>query len=121
MSNWKHLPLAHAFARKAIGTGGVYLVARVRRVLGLPAQLEPLYVGRTLRPFRQRLGEHANPWMAHNSGLHAELSAADLDGLELWMLELGPNDARSVERHLIRALKPTLNRIRYKEMKNDDH
>lgn len=120
MNNWKSLPLAHAFARKAIGAGGVYLVARVNRVLGVPTDFEPLYVGRTLRAFRQRLDEHANPWTAHNSGLHAELSAARVDDLELWLLELGPADARAIERELIRSLNPTLNLIRYKEKTNDN-
>lgn len=120
MNSWISLPLTHAFARTAIGAGGVYLVARVRRVLGLPAQFEPLYVGRTLRGFRQRLLEHANPWTAHNSGLHAELNAAQTEDLELWLLELGPAEARAAERELIRSLNPTLNRIRYKEKSNDN-
>lgn len=120
MKNWKSLPLAHAFARKAIGAGGVYLVARVHRVLGLPARLEPLYVGRTLRQFKQRLHEHANPWTSHNAGLHAELNAAERNDLEFWLLELDPLEARAAERELIRALNPTLNRIRYKEKTNDN-
>jgi len=114
MSTWKHIPLDLALLLGPAGAGGVYLVVRVDRVLDVPTRMEVLYVGRTLRPFRRRFREHADPWRAHNQRLNATLLDPDLAGLELWVRELEPKDARRAERILIHWLKPKLNKIRYK-------
>lgn len=107
-----------ALTRGPGGAGGVYLVVRVDRVLDVPTRMEALYVGRTLRPFRRRFREHTNPWRAHNSRLNATLQDRDLAGLELWVRELEPKEARRAERTLIHWLKPTFNKIRYKGDRN---
>lgn len=113
MSTWRHIPLDLALATGPTGNGGVYLVVRVDRLLGVPTKMEALYVGRTLRPFRRRFREHVDPWRSHNGALHDALSKRDLDGLELWVRELGAREARRAEKTLIRWLKPKLNKIRY--------
>jgi len=80
--------------------------------------MEALYVGRTLRPFRRRFREHINPWRAHNAQLNQTLQERDLSGLELWVREIGPKEARHAEKTLIRWLKPTLNKTKYDGEKN---
>lgn len=113
MNPWRHIPLDLALASGPQGAGGVYLVVRVDRVMDVPTKMEALYVGRTLRPFRRRLREHADSWRSHNSRLNETLLRRDLTGLELWLRELDPSEAKRAEKILIRWLKPTLNKIRY--------
>lgn len=118
MNAWKHIPLDLALASGPAGSGGVYLVVRVDRVLDVPTKLEALYVGRTLRPFRRRFREHVDPWRAHSAVLNQTLLMRDLSGLELWLRELAPLEARRAEKLLIRWLRPTLNKIKYESEDN---
>ena len=37
----------------------------------------------------------------------------DLSGIELWLRELAPDEARRAEKTLIRWLRPALNKIKY--------
>jgi len=89
MSTWKHIPLDRALATGPAGSGGVYLVVRVDR-----------------------------PWRSHSAPLNSTLLMRDLSGIELWLRELAPREARRAEKTLIHWLRPTLNKIKYE---GEDH
>lgn len=104
-----------ALARGPDGAQGVYMVARVDRVEGLPLRVEPLYVGKTSRRFKRRLEEHFDPWRSHSAELNQSLRARDTSTLELWVREARGKDVDRLERDLIRRLKPPLNKILYEK------
>jgi len=113
MTQWKHSSLDAALAGDAGGSEGVYMLARVERVSGVPLRVEPLYIGKTLRRFAARLAEHVDPWRSHSSELNERLRGTDLRGLELWVRRAPRDQVAKLERQLIRQLQPTLNKIRY--------
>ena len=92
----------------------MYLVVRVDRVLDVPTMMEPMHVGRTLRPFRLRAREDIDPSSSHSAPLNSTLLMNDLSGIELWLCELALREARQTEKLPIRWLRPTPKEIKYK-------
>jgi excinuclease UvrABC nuclease subunit len=87
----------------------VYVILRVNRVMGLPLQSEPLYVGKT-RNLRHRMGMHLDPATAHNEHVGA---VRDREALEFWCNLMPREQITSAEKILIQAVNPTANKIRY--------
>jgi hypothetical protein len=116
LTNWTQMPVLRARAVAPPRLGGVYLIARVQRALGVPLNLEPLYVGRTSRGVGIRLGEHGNLLRSHNRELAEYLATADLSDVEFWFQSV-PHEAQAiVERELIIELNPKFNIIKPKRL-----
>lgn len=110
---WKNEPLIRHVSDDVPDRPGVYAILSTQRRLGVPVQVEPLYVGKTV-DLRRRLIEHADPWREHNKTL---IAASLSHPLEFWFAELGIEEIDEVEKHLIREIKPPANRIHYKNWK----
>ena len=112
LDSWIHIPLLRAPVVAPSRKGGVYLIARVDRRLGIPRNLEPLYVGRTARGFSTRLGEHSDVLRSHNPRLAEYLATADLSTVEFWFKVIPPSAQALAERELIRELDPLFNIVK---------
>src|SRR5437868_6760909 len=69
------------------GSSGVYAILRVHRVMGLPMQSEPIYIGKA-KNLRTRMGSHLDPFRAHNEQV---VAVSDRESLEFWC-NLMPSD-----------------------------
>lgn len=108
---WKSSTFSPALSFLIPKESGVYAIVRLRRIMGLPTQLEVLYVGKS-NNLRRRFAEHANPWREHNEVLN---SITDRDNWEFWYLGLPQKELNTAERDLIRASNPITNFVRCRE------
>jgi|GEM_PF-7091133 len=108
LGDWRVAAFSVGGKRSVPSHPGVYAILRVERILGLPHQVEVLYIGRSGN-LRIRLGRHLSPMVAHN-----EVSfLPDRSTLEFWCHFMPGEDIASAEKTLIRSLKPTTNKVRY--------
>ena len=88
---------------------GVYAILRVNRVMGLPLQVEPIYIGKS-KNLKSRLGSHLDPAKAHNEHVG---SLNDRESLEFWCNLMPQEQITVAEKKLIQSLNPRANKIRY--------
>jgi excinuclease UvrABC nuclease subunit len=113
--NWNSSKFIKHFAYQIPMLSGVYAIADVNRILGLPTDIQLLYVGRA-KNLRRRFLDHINPWREHNKGL---LAKNDVGRFEFWFSEQSIDKIDKFEKHLIREINPSENIIRYGGKKND--
>jgi excinuclease UvrABC nuclease subunit len=108
-SDWRVIDYHPVYQGKVPPKGGVYLIVKTERVLGVPMGMVLLYVGKS-RNLRRRFSEHTDPLREHNRALNDQSSS---NGLEFWFTVLPPSQLNEAERRAIRALLPTTNIVRY--------
>lgn len=112
---WESILLAAALADFVPSAPGVYTIAAVHRVIGMPLNLEVLYIGKS-KNLKRRFREHANPWREHNEALN---NRAMSGGLEFWFLPTDLKSLDSLERNLIHLAQPLTNKIRYRSFNHE--
>ena len=105
---WYRLPVGSVLAAPPIP--GVYAYGAVEAVHGLPVRLDWAYVGQA-RNLAARLTQH-DPTREPHPGLRQWLVAHAGTG-EVWYAPMDAQYLNGVERHLIRHLRPRLNRRLY--------
>ena len=113
--NWKNIQFIKHFAYRIPKLAGIYAIADVSRILGLPTDIQLLYVGRA-QNLKKRFLDHIDPRREHNKGL---LSRNTTNNFEFWFFELSEDKINHFEKYLIRESNPLENSIRYKGEKND--
>lgn len=108
---WSQASFTAAAANSVPATAGVYVVAEVKRVLGLPISVLPYYVGQSDN-LRRRLLQHCDLRQSHNQDVYL---LSDKPCIEFWWASCNRSDLDLIERHLIRNLQPSMNKIEYKE------
>lgn len=112
-TRWRRVRTPGAASRVAPTIRGVYAFGEVEAIEGLPVGMTWRYVGRS-QNLRQRLGQHA-PLLETNPDLRDWL-ACHHDTAELWFASTATNaEARALEMRLVRALKPTFNKVTFKK------
>lgn len=86
---------------------GLYAYGIVKRSLGLPSQIEWVYVGQA-RNLRQRISSHDHRFES-NPGLQAWLRNPPAHA-ELWIVEVPADQLNELEREVIQSISPKFNR-----------
>ena len=107
--DWRHVSFSRHEQRFVPEATGIYALLRIRRSMGLPLEIEPVYVG-VSHNLRQRLGRHLNPLRAHNEHVG---SLQDRHMIEFWCNLMPREEIVVAEKTLIRAINPSANKIRY--------
>jgi uncharacterized protein (DUF2336 family) len=94
---------------------GVYIIARVRREAGIPLSIHVLYAGKS-NSLQRRFREHIA--MSETNPALLAMALTTGEGLEFWWAGIDNHMLDIAERHLIQALRPSANRIRYKTSKH---
>ena len=109
-SNWRRLFSVESAKHLAPARPGVYAYAEVTHVHGLPTALNWIYVGQA-RKLSQRFAQHSRS-QERNPGLLHWLETPN--EREVWYVSVSSEVLDQLERDLIVALQPRLNRVRYK-------
>ena len=113
--NWINEKFIRHFAYRIPKLAGVYAIADVNRVLGLPTEIDLLYIGKA-KNLRRRFLDHIDPRREHNKGLLLKKATHDI---EFWFSEQSVNKIENLEKHLIQESNPSENIIRYGGRKNE--
>lgn len=108
---WSHAPFTAAAVNGVPAVSGVYVIAEINRVLGLPVSVLPYYIGQSDN-LRRRLLQHCDLRQSHNQDVYL---LSDKPYIEFWWTTCSRSDLDLIERHLIRNLQPSMNKIEYKE------
>ncbi len=109
VSNWRSVSYSRHGRVSVPESSGVYAILRVNRVMGLPMQAEPIYIGKT-KNLRKRMGSHLDPATAHNEHVGA---VNDRETLEFWCNLMPQEQITAAEKNLIQVVNPRANKIRY--------
>ena len=112
VSNWRTTAFSWNGQASVPDTTGVYVILRVRRVMGLPLSADPIYVGKT-KNLRKRMGSHLDPAKAHNERVGA---LPNRETVEFWCNLLPGDQIAEAEKDLIRVINPQANKIRYQTL-----
>ena len=104
---WQVVPFVTSSELKVSRKSGIYLIAEVRRVHGVPLEIDVLYVGLSKAGLRQRMKQHLNWKSSHSSELWKQISQRDR--LEFWFQEIAADQVDHLETHLIQDLGPEFN------------
>lgn len=107
---WQRVFSVEAAALVAPPLPGVYVIGCVRNISNLPLEVEWVYVGRSAN-LQRRLSQH-NP-LAEAHPLLREWIVRGRGRSEVWFTTTDAETAKQLEVHLIRELKPPLNRMKY--------
>jgi hypothetical protein len=109
---WKEIPYRRPFGGILPRASGVYLIADIDRVLGVPRELDFVYAGKS-KDLRRRFYEHLNVRQEPNEGL---IPIPGGSAWEFWYSELPLTEIASIEKQLIQGLPSSLaaNKVRYK-------
>ena len=117
-NQWRHRSNLRSAALLAPARPGVYVIGKIRLMLGLPLGYEWAYVGRSDN-LQRRLNEHfpqreeipsLREWMLSKRGQ-----------IDIWIMPSTKNESRDLERQLIRSLEPVHNSIRFNSGKGETH
>lgn len=109
VSNWRSVSFSRHGRESVPENPGVYVILRVTRVMGLPMQSEPIYIGKS-KNLRKRMGSHLDPATAHNEHVGA---VNDRESLEFWCNLMPQEQITAAEIALIQIVNPRANKVRY--------
>jgi excinuclease UvrABC nuclease subunit len=107
--SWKNTGFFKSMASNVPLDSGVYVITDTNRVMGLPTNIDILYVGKA-KNLRRRFLDHVDPWREHNKGL---LTINKTSSLEFWFSEFPSEKIDQLEKDLIKESKPSQNIIKY--------
>lgn len=102
---WRSAKYGRGLERAVTEGPGIYAIASVIRIQGLPVHFEVLYVGQSMN-LRRRWIEHLRR-TEPNPHLHG---VANEECLEFWWKTMAAGSLDQAERELIHRLKPSANR-----------
>jgi excinuclease UvrABC nuclease subunit len=107
---WAFIPMVLSSRRSIPKISGVYAINRVKRIEGLPINIEVLYIGKSNNLWR-RFEEHLDPTKEHN--LEVNKSIRWGAPIEFWYFSVKESGLKHMEELLIQKIEPKYNIIRY--------
>lgn len=107
---WSCAGYSFGLVRTVPELSGIYLVAQISRIHGLPLDMQVLYVGRA-NNLRRRYRSHVD-LREQNPALNRLVASGRTD-IEFWWAALPDGELDAAERRVIKDLMPVANRVTY--------